>query len=229
MYNNFLKTILAAGVLTVFSLGFSGCNSENKGQDNNDANKEAMSTMDSTANHKDMQGMDQMEGMVGGKNNTATAEGEQAKYASVDEAFKKQMASVYQQYLKVKDGLVNSKAEDTQKAAQGVLDAISKVDASKLSAEQKAFYDQHMDMVKQHAQAIADAESVEKQREQLDMFSSSMFALLKAFGTNDQTAYYQYCPMVKASWISQTSQVRNPYMGQKMLTCGQTKETLSAK
>jgi hypothetical protein len=32
--------------------------------------------------------------------------------------------------------------------------------------------------------------------------------------------------MAKKSWISESSTIKNPYFGKKMLTCGVTKETL---
>ena len=45
--------------------------------------------------------------------------------------------------------------------------------------------------------------------------------------------YRQYCPMAfdnkGAHWLSETEAIRNPYFGEKMLSCGQTKETLAAK
>jgi hypothetical protein len=57
--------------------------------------------------------------------------------------------------------------------------------------------------------------------------------LLKAFGANDRTLYYQHCPMANndkgGNWISQTSEIKNPYFGDKMLKCGETKETLASK
>jgi hypothetical protein len=67
----------------------------------------------------------------------------------------------------------------------------------------------------------------------LDMFSSSLFSLVKAFGATNQTAYYQRCPMANdnkgAYWISQEKEIRNPYYGEKMLKCGENKETLASK
>jgi len=42
--------------------------------------------------------------------------------------------------------------------------------------------------------------------------------------------YYQFCPMAidnkGAYWLSEESDIKNPYFGDAMLTCGETKETL---
>ncbi|RYF87461.1 MAG: DUF3347 domain-containing protein, partial [Chitinophagaceae bacterium] len=42
---------------------------------------------------------------------------------------------------------------------------------------------------------------------------------------SSQPIYLQYCPMKKASWLSSEKQIRNPYYGSSMLTCGEVTET----
>jgi Cu(I)/Ag(I) efflux system membrane fusion protein len=50
------------------------------------------------------------------------------------------------------------------------------------------------------------------------------------FGIDNDTTYYQYCPMANgdqgAYWFSSTKEIRNPYFGDMMLSCGETRETL---
>jgi hypothetical protein len=36
----------------------------------------------------------------------------------------------------------------------------------------------------------------------------------------------QYCPMKKASWLSDSKDIRNPYYGANMLDCGSVKTTI---
>jgi Cu(I)/Ag(I) efflux system membrane fusion protein len=204
MNKNYWKITLTAGVLSVISLGFSACNSNEQ--------KSATDTKQTE--------------------NTATAQVVKVPdFASVDAGVKDQVAAVYLAYLQVKDNLVAGQADAAKAAAQQVVDAMEKVDATQLSSEQKAFYDQHAGMVKQRAQSIAGSGSVEEQRSQLDMFSTSTFSLVKAFKANDETLYLQHCPMANKDkggyWISQTSEVKNPYFGDKMLKCGETRETLA--
>ncbi|MNG29248.1 hypothetical protein D3C84_1146450 [compost metagenome] len=57
-----------------------------------------------------------------------------------------------------------------------------------------------------------------------------MVGLLKKAGMADAELYVHYCPMAfdnkGAVWISTTKEVRNPYFGEKMLKCGEVKETI---
>jgi hypothetical protein len=42
--------------------------------------------------------------------------------------------------------------------------------------------------------------------------------------------YYDYCPMAKndqgANWLSDVKEIKNPYFGAKMLSCGEVQEMI---
>jgi Cu(I)/Ag(I) efflux system membrane fusion protein len=61
-------------------------------------------------------------------------------------------------------------------------------------------------------------------------FNDNFFKAVKAFGLMGKTVYYQFCPMANNSkgayWLSESADIRNPYYGESMLTCGETKDTL---
>lgn len=154
-------------------------------------------------------------------------------YSSADREFKTQIEGVYKSYISLKNALVESNVENTKKAAQEILAAMGKIDATKLSREQKSFFDRHATTIKGHAKGMASASSIDDQRKELDMFSKSMYALLQSFKAGDESIYYQYCPMANSNkgayWVSERKEIRNPYYGESMLTCGETKETFNPK
>lgn len=205
----FLKKTPIAGLLFVFALGLSACDSTHQKSAQNDS--------------------------------TTTGQEEAAQpvalevpdYSAADASVKSALDDLAHSYLKLKDALVKSNGEEAGQSARELEKNLRSLDASKLTPKQKSYFDQHAGMVKQHASAIAGAGGVEDQRGQLAMLSSSVFALVKVFGANDQTVYYQYCPMANgekgAYWLSETKEIKNPYMGEKMLTCGETRETVSAR
>ncbi len=71
---------------------------------------------------------------------------------------------------------------------------------------------------------------IEQQRLAYADFSDALYNAIKMFGTTGETIYYQFCPMARkgggAYWLSATKEIKNPYYGDAMLTCGETKETL---
>ena len=72
--------------------------------------------------------------------------------------------------------------------------------------------------------------ALETVRKSFAGLSSELADAVKMFGLNNQTAYYQYCPMANdnagAYWLSQYKEIKNPYLGAKMPTCGSIKEVL---
>jgi hypothetical protein len=61
------------------------------------------------------------------------------------------------------------------------------------------------------------------------MLSKDMYDLVKAFGAG-QTLYKDFCPMYNdnkgAIWLSESKEIKNPYYGKSMSSCGSMKEEL---
>ncbi|WP_460935635.1 DUF3347 domain-containing protein [Spirosoma humi] len=127
-------------------------------------------------------------------------------------------------YYQVKDALVATDAAKAKIKAIALVAALEKVDATRLSAADK----KALASAKADALAIGKSTNVDAQRKQFERLSSSMIALAKA--TRPAKAYVQFCPMAAegkgASWLSDKREVRNPYYGDKMLTCGSVKEEI---
>ncbi|MBO0939353.1 DUF3347 domain-containing protein [Fibrella sp. HMF5335] len=132
-------------------------------------------------------------------------------------------------YYQVKDALVGTDAPKAKQRAATLVAALTKVNAGKLStADKKA-----LSTAKLRATAITKTTDIAVQREQFDGLSTSMIALAKATKPakgEAAPAYVQFCPMAAegkgASWLSDKKEVRNPYYGNKMLTCGSEKKEI---
>ncbi|PVY43690.1 uncharacterized protein DUF3347 [Pontibacter virosus] len=207
-----MKRTLVAAALAAFM--FTSCSESKK------------ETTAETENHE------HHEGMAHGDN--MPAEGkvvvETPDYTSVAGPVKEQIAAIVDSYLNLKDNLVASDAAKAQADAKAVVAAAEKVDVSALQGEQKAFAEERLGEVKQTASKMAASTDLAAQRAQLELLSEATFALTKAFGTSDQTLYYQYCPMANndqgAYWLSSNEEIRNPYFGEQMLKCGSTEEII---
>jgi len=77
------------------------------------------------------------------------------------------------------------------------------------------------------ARHISSVNAVDHQREHFASLSNNMYELLKALKSNTATLYEQYCPMKKAYWLSESQQIKNPYFGSQMPTCGKVTATLA--
>ncbi|MDF9795631.1 hypothetical protein OKW21_000894 [Catalinimonas alkaloidigena] len=127
----------------------------------------------------------------------------------------KKVGSVVDGYLKLKDALVASDAEEAKEyavATLGVVDAIA------------------MPEVQQSVKEIAATTDIEEQRKVFEHFTIHLYRDLKASDANKQILYKQYCPMAfdnqGAYWLSAQEEIRNPYFGDRMLKCGRVEEEL---
>lgn len=133
-------------------------------------------------------------------------------------------------YLQLKNALVNDDGPEASNSGKKIVDAIERIKNSALTATQKKAVDDVADDIKENAQhCVENGNKIEHQREHFEMLSQDMYDLVKAVGTG-QTLYYDHCPMYNnnkgANWISETKEIKNPYLGKKMPDCGSVKEEL---
>jgi hypothetical protein len=60
-------------------------------------------------------------------------------------------------------------------------------------------------------------------REAFKPLSKSLIKYLADNKAGKGTYHEAYCPMVKSSWLQTEKEVRNPFYGKSMLTCGELK------
>ena len=134
-------------------------------------------------------------------------------------------------YLQLKNALAKDNGKDAAAAGNAIVATLATIDMKSLSKEQMKSYMDIADDLKEHAEHIgANAGKIEHQREHFVMLSKDVADLIKTFGNGGQTLYKDYCPMANdgkgATWISELKEIKNPYQGSKMLTCGSVKETI---
>ena len=134
------------------------------------------------------------------------------------------------QYLQIKNALANDNGKDAASAGDAFVASMGKMDKSSLPADKKKIWENLADDAKEMAEHIGkNADKVEHQREHFDMLSNDMYDMVKAFGSV-QTLYQDYCPMYNnkkvATWLSETKEIKNPYLGKKMPVCGSVKEEI---
>ncbi len=122
-------------------------------------------------------------------------------------------------YLEVKNALVKADAKQASALATALAATISGI-------EQQAFVDEKAELLKQ-TRAIASAKDIEQQRVALGLLSASLWKVIKAFEPVSRAVFYNYCPMKKAHWLSGEAAIRNPFYGNRMLTCGSVADKIN--
>ena len=133
-------------------------------------------------------------------------------------------------YLHIKNALANDNGAEAATGAKAMEAVLSKTDKSLLTAEQKTAYDKIEEGLKSTAASIAKSSNdIKQQRAQFVFMSEAVYELVKNFGAG-RPLYHDYCPMARddqgAMWISELKEIKNPYFGDQMLTCGTVEEVI---
>jgi Cu(I)/Ag(I) efflux system membrane fusion protein len=153
----------------------------------------------------------------------------EVKTLEVPEAFRKQLTAFVKSYLSIKDALVKTDAKETQAAINPAKSNLTKVDMKLLDGKAHDIWMDLLRPIQSSLDKITQTSDVEEQRKHFETLSDNLIEAVEYFGVTENIIYRQYCPMAfrdqGAYWLSSEKEIRNPYFGNKMLTCGEVKET----
>lgn len=152
------------------------------------------------------------------------------KVGSIDKQAKEGLQPLYASYLKWKDALVNDDFAEAQKMASNMKSALDKINMSLFKGDaHNAWMDFQGRLSKslEHVQHFSD---IEQLRKSFQPVSATMIEMTSTFTPLSKIIYVQHCPMADnnngADWLSSEKEIRNPYFGSSMLTCGEVSKEI---
>lgn len=148
------------------------------------------------------------------KTEKSSDEGELALNVSFSDA---RYNDAYKHYIAMKNALVASDAENAAKYSDKLGTAFANLGVEPSLIQSNA--------------VITGSKDIEEQRKAFSDVSNEITALLSSAHIASGAIYKQYCPMAfdfkGAYWLSTEKEIRNPYFGDAMLKCGETKEEIN--
>jgi Cu(I)/Ag(I) efflux system membrane fusion protein len=92
-------------------------------------------------------------------------------------------------------------------------------DAARAIAAEAAGMGEQAAAIGAAAEALADATDLQSARDAFGPLSDALIAYGRDVGFGELRL--AYCPMVDKEWLQATSEIRNPFYGSMMLTCGE--------
>jgi len=151
---------------------------------------------------------------------------------TVDEILAPQTA-IIDSYLELKNALVEDNATKAAEAGKKMVEAFKKFDKATVpAAKQKELEDIFASAIEQAEHISNNAGKMAHQREHLAVLSKDINDLIVITGS-DRMLYQDFCPMYNngkgAIWLSASSDIKNPFYGKQMLTCGSVQNKIAAK
>ena len=137
----------------------------------------------------------------------------------IDGSSQRQLSQLLSSYYNIKNALVTGDANSAASNADLFLKTANTIDFKVMS-------EGNVQILSKDAGKISSTKDLKKQREYFVDLSSNIATVAKTLKLGNQPIYLQFCPMKKAAWLSSDKQIRNPYYGSSMLTCGEVTETL---
>ena len=148
--------------------------------------------------------------------------------AKIDINFKKQLGLVVDEYIKLKDALINDNAGSARSQTKIIKIALQNMDMLLLLGDAHNVWMKALKSINKNIITIESNSNIEAQRKAFGLLSKDLSGVIDMLGvetTNGKSLYLEFCPMADdnhgAYWLSYDREIKNPYFGDKMLSCGE--------
>ena len=135
------------------------------------------------------------------------------------------------EYLTLKDQLVGD--QKAGESAGKLLETLQSVDMNAFSQQAHMKWMDLQATLTEKSRSILQAGELKVQRRHFIDLSNAMITLVQTFQSPDDKLFVQFCPMADndqgAFWLSSQEEIRNPYFGDMMLTCGEVRDQIDTK
>jgi len=143
------------------------------------------------------------------------------------------VTAIIDNYLALKDALVEDNGKKAASSGKMLLDALGKFDLSSQGASKQLELKEILDDAKENAEHISEnGEKIDHQREHFEILGTDIKDLILITGS-DRPLYQIFCPMYDnkkgGRWLSESKEVKNPLFGSKMLKCGNVQQEITVK
>ena len=136
--------------------------------------------------------------------------------------------AILNDYFNLKDALVGDNNVKAKELGATLTTSLGNFDvSSNFSDPQKTDLKDIIEDAVEHAEHISESD-IDHQREHFKILSKDITDMVAITGT-ENTLYQQFCPMYDdgSAWLSMSKDVKNPYYGSKMLTCGKVQKEIN--
>jgi len=207
------KSIYVIALITIL---FSACKNDKKQTESNSMDNMQSQKMDMKDDHNHDMSMSESS-LKEEKNSDAATQKNSTTSAIIDS------------YLQIKNALVKDSKKGASEGGKMMLIAFEKFDMTKLTDAQHIEYMDIYEDAKEQAEHIIKS-PIDHQREHFENLSVDINDLIVLLGT-EKTLYQSKCPMAGegkgAIWISEFKEIKNPFFGSKMISCGSVQKQIN--
>lgn len=143
----------------------------------------------------------------------------------IDGSFSKEVQSLIEEYLRMTEALAADDAAAAQAALEAMQAQLREIGEHRLSGEAHSSWQRHHALLHQILESMLASDTLQHHRSQLQELTTTIESVYVNFGGDALPALNRaLCPMVGegiGTWLQRGDEIRNPYYGANMLTCGE--------
>ena len=152
-------------------------------------------------------------------------------HADVPEDFHREVRELLNAYLEVQDALAHDSFDDAVAAAERAHHVLADMDDDQLEGDAAEEWDEHRGILHETLEAVEAGTDIDEIRTAFEPWSDGLTDFIRVFGIHPgEPVYILHCPMAfdfeGANWLQTDEEVRNPYFGSEMYSCGTVEEEL---
>ncbi len=152
----------------------------------------------------------------------------QTPKSTISSEAKKQLEPLINEYIALKEALSKDDFSKAKQQLNSMKIALSKVNMKVFTGESHNLWMQFQDEINSELTKLDKVSDIEKIRKSFLNLSKTYISLVESFGPFSKKSYLIHCPMANnnkgGDWLSFTKEVKNPYYGKSMLSCGSVKK-----
>jgi hypothetical protein len=158
-------------------------------------------------------------------------QGPLAKSAN-SEVFNVSFGRVLGSYYGLKDAFIAEQDTAINRHAKELMLAVDSLSLSELKADTNliATAKTYATGISSELQGLVGEKELEAKRKSFQMVGDQLYDLIRTVQYDRAVVYHQYCPMAfndqGANWLSNSAEIRNPYIPKKMPDCGEVKDSI---
>ncbi len=154
------------------------------------------------------------------------------------EAFNSSINNVVAAYIGIKDAFIDSDTSKAKLKTSEFIGALDSIHLDELKADKEVILESakgNISDIRANAVSLLAQTDITEMRQDFRMLTEMMYpSFFRTINYEGPKLYLQHCPMAfgegkGADWISNNTEVVNPYLGSKMPHCGEVKDTIKAQ
>jgi Cu(I)/Ag(I) efflux system membrane fusion protein len=148
------------------------------------------------------------------------------------DAFNTSFRIVLNNYFNLQDQLVAEKDSGIAQSARALIMASDSLKVDELKADSNLINTArtYSDGISAELKGLLGETELISKRRSFQMVSDQLYDLIRTVQYNQQVLYHMYCDKAfddqGAYWISDKTEIKNPYLSQKATQCGEIKDTI---